>query len=146
MGSRENTGFSPKIWVLFILLSMTSSCIGTKSSTIFFNAQSSPELTCTGGPYSIAVSWNANREKAVNMAGGGYLVYYSTSSPVNTSTASYVDVPYVSGATAPTSTMITGLSCGKWYFAVVAYSALHPSGSSSGSRSIASSEVAVTVP
>jgi hypothetical protein len=65
---------------------------------------------------------------------------------VNTSTASNTDVPYVSGASTPSSRLITGLSCGTWHFRVVAYSALHPSGSSSTSRSADSSEVTVTVP
>jgi hypothetical protein len=106
----------------------------------------SPPGNCPGGPYNILVSWTANREKAVNTTGGGYKIYYSTSTPVNTSTASNVDVPYVSGSSTPSSRLITGLTCGTWYFRVVAYSALHPSGSLVASRSIDSSEVTVTVP
>jgi hypothetical protein len=132
------------------LLSLVSSCIGdSKTATISVSATPSPTATstpCSGGSYNILVSWSANREKAVNTTGGGYLVYYSTTTPVNTSTATSVDVPYVSGSTSPTSKTITGLSCGTWHFRVVAYSAIHPSGSSSGSRSADSSEVTVTVP
>lgn len=136
------------------LLSLLSSCeLGSKSisitsspSTTTTTSSSSSPTTCTGGPYSILVSWSANREKAVNTTGGGYLVYYSTTTPVNTSTAASIAVPYVSGATAPTSKTITGLTCGTWHFRIVAYSALHPSGSAANSRSADSSEVNVTVP
>lgn len=135
------------------LLSLLSSCeLGSKSISITSSPSSSSATTsstpinCTGGPYSILVSWSANREKAVNTTGGGYLVYYSTTTPVNTSTAASIAVPYVSGATAPTSKTITGLTCGTWHFRVVAYSALHPSGSAANSRSADSSEVNVTVP
>jgi len=133
----------------FVLLSLAASCeMGSKSISVTSvpSPSPSPALNCSGGPYSILVSWTANREKAVNKTGGGYLVYYSTSTPVNTSTASNVNVPYVSGATSPTSVTVTGLSCGTWHFRVVAYSALYPSGSVSTSRSADSSEVTVTVP
>jgi hypothetical protein len=65
---------------------------------------------------------------------------------VNISTASSVNVPYVSGATAPTSKAISGLNCGTWYFKVVAYSALKPTGSATGAKSAESTQVAVTVP
>ncbi len=139
------------------LLGLVSSCeLGSKAisvssfpsttSTSTSTSTSTTPTVCTGGPYNILVSWTANREKAVNTTGGGYLVYYSTSSPVNTSTAQNVTAPYAAGATAPTSKTITGLSCGTWHFRIVAYSALHPSGSASGSRSADSSEVNVTVP
>ncbi|MFL5815659.1 MAG: hypothetical protein ACJ763_18970 [Bdellovibrionia bacterium] len=142
---------------LIALLSLASSCeMGSKSITFTTSPSTSnssgspsspsPPSNCSGGPYNILVSWTANREKAVNTTGGGYKVYYSTSTPVNTSSASNVDVPYVSGSSTPSSRLITGLTCGTWHFRVVAYSALHPSGSLVASRSADSSEVTVTVP
>jgi hypothetical protein len=136
--------------MLTAMLALVSSCEMSSSSISFTGSPSTlptyPATNCGSGTYNILVSWAANREKAVNSTGGGYKVYYSLSTPVNTSTASSVDVPYVTGATAPTSRTITGLSCGSWHFRVIAYSALHPSGSTSTSRSADSSEVTVTVP
>jgi len=83
---------------LLVLMSLAASCeMGSKSISVTSvpapSPAPSPVVNCSGGPYSILVSWTANREKAVNITGGGYLVYYSTSSPVNTSTASSVTVP-----------------------------------------------------
>lgn len=144
------------------LLSLISSCeLGSKAislsstpssssngtnSTSGTNSSGSGTTTCTNGTHSVLVSWSANREKAVNTTGGGYLVYYSTSTPVNTSTAASVAVPYASGVSAPTSKMVTGLCSGTWHFRIVAYSALHPTGSSASSRSADSSEVSATIP
>ena len=96
-----------------------------------------------GGPQSInaavQVSWVANREAAVNAAGGGYKVYYSKTSGFNVASASFVDVPYVSGPTAPTTTTLT-LSSGTNFVKVVAYSTLNPGGSAP------SAQVSVSVP
>jgi hypothetical protein len=88
---------------------------------------------------SVQVSWNANREADVNRPGGGYRVYYSRSSGFNIATASFVDVPYSSGATAPTTTGLT-LSSGGNFIRVVAYSDLNPNGSAP------SGEINVNVP
>jgi hypothetical protein len=79
------------------------------------------------GPYSITVSWTANKEKDVNAAGGGYKVYYSATKDFNIPSGLYVDVPYVSGATAPTTATISNLSLrapNSYYIKIVAYSAL----------------------
>ncbi|HLF22557.1 MAG TPA: hypothetical protein VI565_01445 [Burkholderiales bacterium] len=96
-----------------------------------------------GGPPSITagvqVSWTANREAAVNRAGGGYRVYHGRTSGFDLATASFIDVPYNSGATAPTSTSLL-LSSGDNFIKVVAYSALNPNGSAP------SGEITVSVP
>lgn len=99
-----------------------------------------------GASPTIAVSWNANKEKAVNSAGGGYRVYYSTTSGFNPGTASYVDVPYVAGATAPTTTNLTNFMAGTYYFKIIAYSALNPPGQTGGSTSAASAQFQLTLP
>jgi hypothetical protein len=79
-----------------------------------------------GGDFLI--SWDANREFSVNSPGGGYRVYYSTNPGFDISTAYIVDVPFVSGSTAPTS-IVTPLYRGTNYIKVVAYSALNTAGS-----------------
>lgn len=88
---------------------------------------------------NVRVSWTANREAAVNRAGGGYRVYYGTVAGFSISTAPFVDVPYAGGATAPTSAGLS-LPPGTHFIKVVAYSSLNPSGSEP------STEVTVTVP
>jgi hypothetical protein len=95
------------------------------------------------GPPSITaavqISWTANREAAVNRAGGGYRVFHGRTAGFSIATASFVDVPYVSGPTAPTSANLTFAS-GNNFVKVVAYSALSPNGSDP------SSEITVSVP
>lgn len=81
-----------------------------------------------GGGDTVSVSWSTNRELLVNSPGGGYRVYYSTTPGFDISTANIVDVPYVSGPTAPTSIVIL-LSSGTYYFKVVGYSILNSAGS-----------------
>jgi hypothetical protein len=88
---------------------------------------------------AVQVSWAANREAAVNAAGGGYRVYYGKTPGFDIATASFVDVPYVSGPTAPTTTNLT-LSSGDNFVKVVAYSALNSTGSQP------STEIFVSVP
>ncbi|MFP4611187.1 MAG: hypothetical protein ACLFQT_09210 [Thiohalophilus sp.] len=84
---------------------------------------------------TVAVSWDANRESGVNSSGGGYRVYHSTTSGFDIGSADFVDVPYVSGSSAPTSTELT-LSSGTHYIKVVAYSALNPSGSAPSDENV----------
>lgn len=95
------------------------------------------------GPPSITanvqISWDANRETAVNRVGGGYRVYYSRTSGFDISGATFVDVPYSTGATAPTTANLT-LSSGDNFIKVIAYSDLNPSGSAT------SSEIEISVP
>ena len=87
------------------------------------NLSSPPSITA-----NVQVSWAANREAAVNRTGGGYRVYASRTSGFNIASASFVDVPFDSGAVAPTSTNLM-LSSGDNFIKVLAYSALNPNGS-----------------
>lgn len=96
---------------------------------------------------TVTINWTANREKAVNSAGGGYIVYYSTINGFDPADAiGSKTVPYVSGATAPTTTTINTLMAGTYYFKIVAYSALNPIGGSSGSVSVPSSQFSLSLP
>ena len=95
----------------------------------------------------ITVSWEVNKETAVNRAGGGYIVYFSQSSGFNPGDTgvSSKSVPYVSGVASPTTTVITVPVSGVWYIRVVAMSQLNAPGSTSGSQSAASSQVSVSL-
>lgn len=86
---------------------------------------------------AVTLSWNENRESGVNEAGGGYRVSV-TGQPT-------VDVPYVSGAAAPTTTVVQLLP-GTYTVSVVAYAALDVRGGTSGSVSAPSQSITVTVP
>ena len=98
----------------------------------------------TEKPASIA--WDANRESGVNESGGGYRVYYcqgdltggpgedcpsgflGTSPEIHLGKVGCLDVPYVSGPTAPTSAILN-VSTGSYvHIRVQAYSALNESG------------------
>ncbi len=99
---------------------------------------------CGGGGTNVQVSWAANREAAVNKAGGGYKVYYSKTPGFGIGGANSVSVPFQSGPAAPTSTKLN-VSSGTYYIKVVAYSALvGPSGGPS--TSAPSAEVSLVVP
>jgi len=73
-------------------------------------------------PGAITIAWNANRESGVNSAGGGYEVSI-TGQPT-------VTVPYVSGASAPTSIAVT-LTSGSYLVSVRAFAALDAQGGAS---------------
>lgn len=96
---------------------------------------------------TVNIAWNANRETAINAVGGGYKVYYSTTSGFDITDAgvSVVDVPFVAPPAAPTSISLQ-LSSGQYYFRVVAYSALTPPWGSSGSTSAPSAQISLVVP
>lgn len=154
----------PGILRSILRVGLMSACLlllyGCRQSSIELPAgQTSPSMspipTPSSGPIvpggtftgTLRVNWTANREKAVNMAGGGYRVYYSTSANFNIATASFVNVPYVAGASAPTTAAITGLSANtRYYIKVVAYSALNPPGGATGSTSSPSAEFTVQIP
>lgn len=91
------------------------------------------------GPRDVEVSWTPNRETVVNAPGGGYRVYYATTSGFDLAAASVVDVPYQGTAPTPARAVIN-LPSGIHYIKVTAYSALNPSGS------LASDESEVIVP
>ncbi len=78
---------------------------------------------------TVRISWDQSLNTAVNTSGGGHRVYYSMTENFNTDTAASVNVPYVSGATAPAQKDITLDTKGRWYFKVVAYSLANPAGS-----------------
>lgn len=123
-----------QILLLALISLAVISCDGTGTST--------PPPT-----YNVSVNWNANRETAVNTTGGGYTVYYSTSAGFNIGDAGVtsIDVPYVSGALAPSAITVKLATAGTYYFKIIAYSALNPPGGSSGSQSAVSAEISVTV-
>ena len=99
------------ILLLIILLLIT--CSQKKSSHQFSDLDKVP----------ITVSWDANRESAVNKTGGGYQVYFSKKQNFDISSAAFKDVPYESGSWSPVSTKLS-LFPGTWYIKVVAYSSL----------------------
>ena len=112
------------------------------------------QISCGGGNnnapstvHTVSISWNPNRETAVNTLGGGYKVYYSTNFGFNISGfgVNVVDVPFVAPPSAPTTTSLQ-LASGNYYFRIVAYSALNPPGGNSGSTSPPSNQIALTVP
>ena len=96
---------------------------------------------------TIQVSWNSNPETAVNRSDGGYKVYYSTNTGFTPGDGGVteVDVPYVSGATAPTSVQFELLS-GTYYIRIAAYSALNAPETSAGSISSATTQTTLSVP
>ena len=96
---------------------------------------------------NVTISWNANRETAVNTTGGGYKVYYSTTPGFDITDAgvTVIDVPFVAPPRTPTSVSVDLLS-GRYYFRVVAYSALISPWGSGGSTSTPSAQISVLVP
>ncbi len=94
----------------------------------------------TSSSHTVSLTWNANHEKGVNSAGGGYTITfagYVVHAPVN--------VPWTSGATAPTSTSVA-LTTGTYTATVSGYAALDASGGATGSNSAASSSIYIVVP
>jgi len=87
--------------------------------------------------HTVTLAWAPNHEKGVNSAGGGYQVAISGQPTIN--------VPYVSGLTAPTST-VTTLSTGTYTVTVRAYAALDAQGGGAGSLSAPSQSLTVNVP
>jgi hypothetical protein len=87
--------------------------------------------------HQVTISWAPNHEAGVNKAGGGYRVSVDGGAPIS--------VPYVSGATAPTSTVVTMLT-GSHTVAVTAFAALDAQGGATGSQSAPSQTLAVAVP
>ena len=115
-------------WVLAILLSSGLAACGGGGSSTF-----APPPTL----HNVTLSWAANRETGVNSAGGGYIVAISGQAPIN--------VPYASGAFAPTSTVVS-LYTGTYTATVKAYAALAANGGSTGSTSASSSTTTIVVP
>jgi hypothetical protein len=87
--------------------------------------------------HQVTISWAANHEKGVNASGGGY--------KVNVAGKATIDVPYVSGSAAPTSTDLT-LTTGSYAVTVSAYASLDAQGGSTGSQSPPSQVYTLNVP
>ena len=88
----------------------------------------------------VTLTWNANHETGVNSIGGGYIV--SISGP---SAPAPINVPYVSGLTAPTSTTVS-LYTGSYTATVTAYASLDSAGGTTGASSAPSSTKSINVP
>lgn len=103
------------------------------------------QITTASG--NIRLSWDANLETAVQRAGGGYKVYYSAVSGFNPGDGGVteIDVPYVSGALAPTS-IVAPFDPGIYYLRIAAYSLLNPPGAAGGSTSTASPQITLDAP
>jgi hypothetical protein len=129
-------GFAVLIIVIFGYQNCSKSQNTTASSGAGTGAGS------TNGKSGIFVSWTANRETAVNRAGGGYKVYYGTQSGFSLSGASFVNVPYASGTLSPTSVLLPITASGTYYIVIVAYSSL----GSSGSMSSPSAQTSISIP
>jgi hypothetical protein len=109
------------------------------------SANSLASYTYLGSAPTVAVSWNANKEKIVNRAGGGYRVYYSNTriTAANRSVAQKKEVVF-NGTSTPTTVDIPNLAVGTYYFRVYAFGKLD---SQSGeSESQASDEFTITLP
>lgn len=87
--------------------------------------------------HTVTLTWNANREAGVNKAGGGYRVSIAGQPDVN--------VPWVSGPAAPTTTSLTLMS-GTYTVSIKAYAALDVSGGTAGNTSASSQTLTVVVP
>jgi hypothetical protein len=83
---------------------------------------------------NVTLSWLANHESAVNRSGGGYRVYYSSTPGFALASVQPIDVPWTSGAHAPTTTTASLLSGSNYYVKVVAYSSLNTAGSAPSSE------------
>jgi hypothetical protein len=86
------------------------------------------------------VSWDANRQKAVNRGGGGYRIHYSRRSDFSIELVQ--DVPFVFGDHSPTSAVLAFNQDqkGLWYVRVTAYSDI-----GGGKESPVSPAISVTV-
>ena len=80
--------------------------------------------TVTVGPGAVVMRWEANRESAVNRAGGGYRVYRGNTTAFDPTTVTIFDVPYPAPPQA-----ILNVTPGTYYIKVTAYSELNPAGS-----------------
>jgi hypothetical protein len=117
------SGFPPYSFVVVGLALVLSSC--------------GREGSAWPTPHQVTVAWAPNHEKGVNSSGGGYQVTISGQPTIN--------VPYVSGLTAPTST-VTTLLTGTYSVTVRAYAALDAHGGHTGSFSVPSQSLVVKVP
>ncbi len=90
-----------------------------------------------GKKFTYTLSWSANREKAVNSPGGGYIIYISSRKNCPPEKAARQKVPCTSGDRAPTQADIS-LAPGTWYIKIAGYSAFN-----GGTEGVPSDEIAV---
>jgi hypothetical protein len=113
------------IWVALLGSALLASCGGGGGG-------SSPPPAPTS--HQVTISWAANREAAVNSAGGGYKVAISGQP--------FIVVPYPSG-----TSVIATLMSGSYTATITAYSALDPSTGLPGtSTSLPSTSMTINVP
>ncbi len=86
---------------------------------------------------TVTLAWTPSRETGVNSAGGGYQVAISGQPTIH--------VPFTSGLTAPTATVIA-LQTGTYTVTVSAFAALDSQGGSTGSLSEPSQPFTLIVP
>lgn len=102
------------------------------------SAESAPVASATPSVKRVVtLSWVANHEAGVNRTGGGYRIFIG-GAPV-------LDVPYVSGPSAPTTGDVT-LGPGTYTVTITAYAALDSQGGTTGSESAPSQAITVNVP
>ena len=118
-----------------LFLAVLSSCGGVSRSGA--SGASPGPGTAPPSPRTVTLVWAANHEKGVNSAGGGYRVSISGQPTIN--------VPYVSGPTAPTST-VTTLQTGTYTATVAAFAMLDAQGGSTGNLSAPSQALILNVP
>jgi len=137
----KNSLFLP---LLLVLLSLLTACGGGGGGA----AAPPPPTPRPTQQVNIQVSWDANRDAAVNTSGGGYRVYYATTAglALTDPAVTMADVPYISGLAAPLSTILSVTSGNVYYFRVAAYSALNRSGQTGGTESQPSSRFSLNVP
>lgn len=134
---------SVSIPLIFII---TATLIGCTNDGLTSPITPTPTPRAGPGSESATVTWTANRDTGVNSTGGGYRVYYANASGVATAgNTQVVDVPYVSGPTAPTTATISNLGAGDWYIKVVAYSSYNPHAVAGGAKSSDSAEFKITI-
>ena len=80
--------------------------------------------TVTVSPGAVVIRWAANRESAVNRAGGGYRLYRGNTSAFDPATDAVLDIPHPAPPQA-----VLNLTPGTYYIKVTAYSDLNPVGS-----------------
>lgn len=85
---------------------------------------------------TVTLAWQASHASGINRTGGGYQVSISGQPSI--------DVPYVSGSAAPTSTGVF-LQPGRYTVSVQAYAALDAQGGNTGSLSAPSQSITVHV-
>ncbi|TGK15115.1 hypothetical protein EHO61_15575 [Leptospira fluminis] len=116
---------------LFLIFSQCSGGGGGGMNPLIFLLMGSGSKTGsigTGAPRNVLVSWQANREKSVNSAGGGYKACYGINPSYQAATAICSTVPYASGSAAPTSATLSIPGGSHVYIYVFGYSTLNPNG------------------